>query len=199
MKKLQKLVLRKMLSWEDADDGMIFFMSVDGTHCRVEEPRPFSTIWSSHKYGGKAAVNYEIGLLISRAKLIWIYGPTAPGAMNDLDVARQELIPALRSYRDYNSLERMIIGDGIYIADDVSDVISTKNDYDPREIAEFKDRVSSRHECFNGFLKQWNVLDQRFRHELEFHRPCFEAVAAVCCYQLDNGSYSLFDPYTATS
>ena len=92
---IARLLQLKMLSWEDTDDGMIFFMSIDGTHCPINEPRPFSTIWSSHKFGGSAAVNYEIGLSISRAKLIWLYGPTPPGAFNDLDVARQELIPAI--------------------------------------------------------------------------------------------------------
>jgi hypothetical protein len=29
---------------DDGDDGFIFIMSVDGTHCQhIEEPRPFST------------------------------------------------------------------------------------------------------------------------------------------------------------
>ncbi|CAB9527100.1 hypothetical protein SEMRO_1942_G306740.1 [Seminavis robusta] len=58
VKKIQKLLKGKMLTWEEADDGMIFFLTVDGTHCPIEEPRPFSKIWSSHKFGGDAALNY---------------------------------------------------------------------------------------------------------------------------------------------
>ena len=88
-----------------------------------------------------------------------------------------------------------MIADGIYKADDVSDVFSTKNDYDPWEIAKFKDRVGSRHECFNNMLKRWTILNENFRHDLECHRECMEAVCAICCYQLDNGSYNLFDSY----
>ena len=188
---LQRLLPSKMLSWEDADDGMFFFLSVDGTHCPIEEPRPFSTIWSSHKFGGHAAVNYEIGISISRPKLIWLYGSTQPGAHNDLEVARQELIPALRQY----GRGRRAMGDGICAALDVTDVISTKNAYDPREIEEFKDRVGSRHECYNKFLKNFQVLKEKFRHELDTHKAHFEAVNTLACYQLDNGSYNLWDSY----
>jgi hypothetical protein len=50
--------------WNEHNDGIIFFMSVDGTHCPIEEPHPFSKKWSSHKFGGKPGLNYEIGLKI---------------------------------------------------------------------------------------------------------------------------------------
>jgi hypothetical protein len=175
---------------------MIFFLSLDGTHCPINEPRPFSTIWSSHKLGGHAGVNYEVGLSISRPKLIWLYGPTQPGAQNDLEVAKSELVPAVQAY---GQGQRWVIADGIYAAEEVSDVFSTKNDYDPREIAAFKERVSARHESFNNLLKKWKILAVKFRiHDLAWHKPCFEAVACICCYQLDNDSYSLFDSYPIT-
>ena len=67
---------------------------------------------------------------------------------------------------------------------------------DHRDLAYFKDRALSRHEIFNSFLKKWKVLDEVFRaHDLDDHQVCFEAVAAIACYQLDNGNYSLLDPY----
>lgn len=97
---IASLLMIKMQSWEEAvdEDGMIYFMVLDGTHSPINEPHPFSTIWSSHKEGHDTAINYEIGISISRPKLLWLYGPTQPGAMNDLEVAREELIPALRAF-----------------------------------------------------------------------------------------------------
>jgi hypothetical protein len=200
--KIQKLQPRKMLTFEQADDGLVFFMTVDGTHCPIREPRPFSTIWSSHKQGGKAGLNYEVGLSIHKEKLVWVHGPTPPGLHNDLDVAREALIPALRAFnKDHpQPINRRILADGIYAAKSVADIISTKNEFDPREIEEFKDRATARQEYFNNNLKKWKVLSTEFRHDrkgdfLLYHRECFHCVAAICCYQIDNGSYSLFDPY----
>ena len=89
-----------------------------------------------------------------------------------------------------------MIADDIYKDQEIADVISNRNELDPRDLAYFKDRALSRHEIFNSFLKKWKVLDEVFRaHDLDDHQVCFEAVAAIACYQLDNGSYSLLDPY----
>jgi hypothetical protein len=112
--------------------------------------------------------------------------------MNDLDVARKELIPAIRQFGGGN---KRILADGIYGAANVSNVMSTKNVYDPREIDEFKERVGSRHEAFNSLLKIWKVLGERFTGPLDDHREHMEAVCSIVCFQLDNGSYSLFDTY----
>jgi hypothetical protein len=51
--KVAFLSLQISSSWDEAiDNDLVFFMSVDGTHCPIEEPRPFSTEWSSFKLGG---------------------------------------------------------------------------------------------------------------------------------------------------
>ena len=42
--KIQWLLQLKMLSFEESEDGLVYVMSVDGTHCRIQEPRPFSKI-----------------------------------------------------------------------------------------------------------------------------------------------------------
>jgi hypothetical protein len=200
--KIQKLLPKKMCTFEEADDGLVFFMTVDGTHCPIREPRPFSTIWSSHKQGGKAGLNYEIGLSIHKQRLMWIHGPTPPGLHNDLDVAREALLPAVRAFNDSHpqAVNRRILADGIYAAKAESDIFSTKNEFDPREVEEFKDRAMARHEFFNNHLKKWKILATEFRHDrkgdfLLYHRECFDCVAVICCYQVDNGNYDLFDPY----
>lgn len=40
-------------------------MPVDGTDFRIEEPKPFSSGWYSHKFNGPG-VRYEVGLAIQR-------------------------------------------------------------------------------------------------------------------------------------
>ena len=66
-------------------------MSVDGTHAPTEEIRPFSTKWSSHKLGGSAGLNYELGILLNKPRLAWCHGPTPAGEKNDLGVFQEEL------------------------------------------------------------------------------------------------------------
>ena len=67
-----------------------FFLSNDGTHCPIQEPRPWSQKWSSHKLGGKAGVAYEIGLQTQSDDLAWVHGPF-PAGVGDLDIFRDML------------------------------------------------------------------------------------------------------------
>jgi hypothetical protein len=102
--------------------------------------------------GGKAGLNYEIGIKISESKLLWIYGPTPPGLKPDIAVFRESLKTNLPR-------GKRVIGDDGYRGE--PDYISTKNEFDPREVAEFKERVLARHESFNQRLKIFNCLKKR--------------------------------------
>ena len=63
-------------------------MTVNGTHCAVEEPK--DRIWSqdreyySHKYN-RSGINYELGISIAENKHIWINGPFKAGK-NDVSI-----------------------------------------------------------------------------------------------------------------
>lgn len=74
--KLCKAIIKTLDDWYDR---LHYMLLVDGVHCHITEPRPFSTEWLSHKCGGKPAVNYELGVLLHKSQLTWIYGPTCPG------------------------------------------------------------------------------------------------------------------------
>lgn len=63
---------------------LIFLISVDGTDCRIEEPRPFSTKWFSQKFKGPA-VKYEVALDLLTGDCVWINGPFQ-GGTNDLTI-----------------------------------------------------------------------------------------------------------------
>jgi len=187
--RMKALLAAKMGEFSDIDNELIFIFSIDGTHCPIWEPRPFSTEWSSHKLGKKPAVNYELAIRLDVPKLMWVYGPTRPGKDNDIDVFRmklkQKMTDELPGWR--------IIGDKGYTGE--ADIISTFNEFDTRELWEFKDRAQARHETFNQRLKCYKILSTKFRHGVENHRVAFEACCAVVCYQIESGGTSLFDPY----
>ena len=172
--------------WEDVDEGYVFMLSVDGTHCPINEPFPFSKGWSSYKLGGNAGVNYELGIKINRPQLVWVRGPTQPGKENDIMVFRQALMHAIPA-------NTRAIGDAGYAGE--PDKISISSELDPIALAEFKRRVKSRHESFNQRLKCYKCLTTKFRHGVENHANAFRAVCAITQYQLDNGSTSLMNPY----
>jgi hypothetical protein len=88
---------------------------------------------------------------------------------------------------------RKVIADEGYRGE--SDIISTRNELDPRDIAEFKERVMSRHETFNQRLKNFDCLSTKFRHGVDKHKVAFEAVCAIVMYEIENGGTTLFDPY----
>lgn len=193
---LSKALDLLMPSWEDTDDGFTYFLSVDGTHCPINEPRPFSEVWSSFKFGGSAGLNYEFGLQINRDKLIWLCGRVPCGETNDCGVFKRALKPRLLQF----GRGKLIVADSIYSPD--TDLVATRNDYDPPEVARFKERVCARHEFFNHYVKLFQIFKKKFRHEssdsngmMIFHGECMRAVLAVQCTQLDNGSINLFDPY----
>ena len=94
--------------------------------------------------------------------------------------------------KDNIPVGKRVIGDRGYTGE--PDIISTQNEFDPREIAEFKERVLSRHETFNGRLKGFKCLSTKFRHGVENHKVAFEVVCVIVQYEMENGS-PLFDRY----
>jgi hypothetical protein len=65
--------------------------------------------------------------------------------------------------------------------------ISRHNMFDSPMVRIFKKRARARHEAFNGRIKNFSVLDQRFRHGVAKHKACFEAVCVMVQYDMENG------------
>ena len=74
------------------DDGLEIGMTIDGIHCEMTEPRPFSTSHASHKKGGEPCLDCELGVLTHKDKLAWINGPF-PSATHDRAVFRVCTLP----------------------------------------------------------------------------------------------------------
>ena len=103
------LLLDTMLTpIEDTEDEAIFILSLDGTHCPIEEPRPWSSKWSSHKLGNKAGLAYEVGLRISSPELVWVHGPFPPGEYNDLQIFRDKLKGKLQTLNSQLTVEKKV-------------------------------------------------------------------------------------------
>jgi hypothetical protein len=150
-------------------------------------------MWSSHKLGGRAGVNYEIALCIYKPTLLWINGPVPAGLKNDIAIYKGDLMERNRQYA--TSVGRSVKGIGDKGYRGAGEFLSTRNPFDSEDVYEFKDRVLARHETYNSRLKNWQVLTKLFRHDLDFHGVCFRAINTVLVYQLNNGSVTLFDGY----
>jgi hypothetical protein len=153
---------------------------VDGVHCRTGECRknPTSKRYS-HKFGGPGLA-YELGISIRENRLVWINGPFLPST-HDITIFRKPhgLMSKIPD-------GKRAIGDGGYKGEPSK--VATKNHLDSEEVAKFKNRVRARHETFNGRIKFFKVLDERFRHGLDKHKVCFEAVCVLTQYELENGN-----------
>ena len=151
-----------------ADDTPIFLISVDGVHCRIEEPShpqlSKNPEFYSHKFR-QVGVNYEIAVSVFTNSVVWVKGPV-PVGKPDIDVFRNDglknMIPA----------GKRVIADKRYGGEKA--IISTPNSHDPPELQKFKSHAQSCHESFNRWLKEFGCLEQHFRHFFENTSWCLK-------------------------
>ena len=179
-------ILSTKIRLEDAiDSEKILVLTVDGVHFRTREIRKEpSSSWYSHKHKGPG-VTYELGISIWESKLVWIHGPFKAGK-NDVgmfkgDGGLEEKVPA----------SKRVLGDSAYKS---SSKASVKDALDSRELKSFKNRALARHETFNGRIKTFSVLENRWRHCLTKHKSVLEAVCILVQYDMENG-FPLFEVY----
>lgn len=168
---------------EDIDNDVYFVGSIDGVHFRINEPRKEpSSSWFSHKSNGPG-LTYEIVMSIYTSKVLWANGPF-PAGKSDISM-----------FREGGLLERMpeggrLVGDEGYRGE--PGFISTQNNFDSDELADFKKRARARHETFNGRLKNFAILSDVFRHNHKKHQIVFDSVCAIAQYEINN-NHPLFD------
>jgi hypothetical protein len=175
---------------------------MDGIHYVIDEPRPFSKKYSSHKEGGNAGLVYEYCVYTHKDKVVWINGPF-PAGTNDIAVLHMKLKAAIKKKQDDRNNTFRVIADDGYFALELLELLSYRNEFDPSEISWFKDRSLSRHEKFNGLTKAYACLTTKFRHDRgdnpdwkhPRHKACVEAICVTIQYEFDAGCKSLFDPY----
>jgi hypothetical protein len=180
VEKVQALKAEKIVWPNDYGGDDIWVLSVDGTHCWIQEPQ--HPTWSqdksyySHKYA-KAGMNYELGISLSESKLLWMNGPFKAGGNDKLVLKNKGLKTKLLS------LGKKAIGDCGYFGHQTA--VVCPNPRDNRKVAKFKSRALKRHETFNGRTKVFDCLSGRFRHSTDRFKNCFEAVCVIVQYQIE--------------
>jgi hypothetical protein len=166
----------------DSDD--VFVISIDGTHCRINEPRGEpSAKWFSKKFS-QAGLSYELGIAIRSNQLVWVNGPF-PASEHDITIYRKE--GGLKARIPEG---KRLVGDEGYKGE--SQTISTRNALDSPIVKSFKRRTRARHETFNGRLKNFKILAERFRHGVAKHKAVFETACVIVQYDMENG-HPMFD------
>ena len=156
----------------------VALMSIDGTDCRIQEPRPFNKRWFSHKFHS-AGLRYEVGLAIDGG-IVWISGPFPCGEWPDLAIARAGILQMLE-------FGEKVIADAGYRGDNRVISPSGLNNFSAR----LHSLIRARHETLNARLKIFNVLSHVFRHNIMKHSMCFHAVANIVQLEIEAG-FELF-------
>jgi hypothetical protein len=164
-----------------------FIITVDGTHCKIEEPTfddfAENKKFYSHKFKS-AGLDYEVALSIFEPKCVWIAGPY-PAGKNDISVFRHKLKARMLEAREASGVDYQGIGDRGYRGE--SELLTVPSSVDTDEVKEFKGRALARQETFNSRLKCFDCLDERFRHGIEKHALCFRACVVIVQLQMNNG------------
>ena len=157
-------------------------MSIDGTDFRIPQQGPAvkGNPFSSHKFKGKCALRYELGVDIVEGNLVWIEGPCPAGKCSDIVIFRQTLIHHLDPF------ERVVADDG-YIGEAPVRVKAPGLRLDSSEDRAMQSVVRSRHETLNGRFKFWEILKQPFRHDILEHGQIFRAIAVIIQLGIDEG------------
>lgn len=166
-----------------SDNGSICKITLDGTDCPIQEPRPFSPRWYSHKFKA-AGLRYEVGLCIQTGWIVWVNGPYACGRYPDLTIARDKIV---------NFLHRgeKILADGGYRDGRVyMETPTGLNNYDQR----MKKLARARHETVNSRLKIFSILRKLYRHDLNSHRMVFHSIAVMTqiAIQVDHPLFQIY-------
>lgn len=191
VKKIRNLKWMKIV-WPKFKPSDVWVMTVDGTHLVTLEPGdsdvPKDPAYFSFKHHS-AGFNYEVGIDLFTSKCIWLSGPHKAGTYNDAKIFKEK---GLRSKLRKHG--KKAIADEGYRG--FPGEISTANSLDSAAVAEFKVRARQRHEIYNGKLKQFEILSDRFRcknnpkDELtvaEKLQMCFEAVNVLVAYKMEFG------------
>jgi len=184
--KSEKIAFPSRWSPDDTQPESTFILLVDRVHCRMHEPMHGTCSKNpkccSHKFK-QAGLDYEIALSIFENKCVWVNGPF-PAGKNDISVFRS--LDGLKEKMTTVANGKLGIADLGYRGEAAT--LTTPNSHDDSAVREFKSRVLARHEKFNGQVKNFGCLSERFRHCIVKHQMCFDSIVVICQHQLENGS-----------
>lgn len=148
-------------------------VTLDGTDFRIMEPTLFNPKWFSHKTHGPG-VRYEIGISIANADIVWASGGFPCGEWPDIEIAKD-------LYLFYANNEITLADKGYRL-----------QNYFKQPTTHYERSLLARHESLNGRLKQFEILNVRFRNKLQKHPSVFHACVNIVQVCIDDGE-KLFD------
>ncbi len=122
-------------------------MSIDDTNFHILQKGVMTrgNKFASHKYGGKSALRYKLGLDILEGNLVWIEGPYATGEYPNISIFQN----CLKNFLDPN---KRVVADQGYVRE--APEFECQNSTTLRaDHCEMIWRVSAKHETINVRLK----------------------------------------------
>jgi len=148
-------------------------------HCRFHEVKNATLSkdkkFYSHKFNGPGLA-YELALDIWEDRLVWMRGPFKAGK-GDYDIFQEEL-------RKKMPRGKVAVVDRGYKKKG-DNKVAPPNSHDEAQLQKFKARARMRQENFNCRIKKYDCLKYDFRHSMERHGDCFEAVCVICVYEME--------------
>jgi hypothetical protein len=148
-------------------------MTIDRTDFRIQQKgvAKRGNAFGSHKYAGKAALRYELGIDILKGNLVWVEGPYPANAWPDIKIFLNTLACHLLPG------ERVEANNGYVGHPDK--IKCPNNDCNPERNLGMQSAARSRHETFNDRLKNWGILERTYRHDIELHGTVFSACVVI--------------------
>ena len=158
---------------KEGDDTLI---TVDCTDCDIEEIQPFKAVYWSHK-SNHAAFKYEVAVSIRGGDIVWVSGPW-PAAVSD------KKIFALHLAEHLGDNEFAEVDNG-YSKTDKAMIPGAGESFLHKKL---KSQARGRQENFNGWLKVFCILKNKFRKsDPTKHYIAFNAVAILVQLGQENG------------
>lgn len=195
IRKIEALKAKK-IKWDNSlgdANKSAFIGTVDDVDCVIWEKRAHhnmnidkSFFTQKHNHAG---LKYELIMHLTKPKCMSIVGPMKAGT-HDMEVFRVKSKGKMKSMPG-----KILIADSIFKAgkkpehQDEVGMFALPNSADPEELQRFKSRARARHESFNGRLKYFSFLHDRYRGvDIDKHGSAFKAICVIVQYQMDNGS-----------
>jgi hypothetical protein len=121
-----------------------------------------------------------VAISILGGDIVWVNGPYPPGRYNDLLIFRDALISNLEEG------ERVEADDG-YLGEAPQFVKCPASVTARSECLAMQSRIRNRQETVNLRFKMWNILSQRFRHDLSLHGDVVTAIAVITQLSIEAG------------
>ena len=194
VKKIAALKKQKIV-WEKNNSLVpighpVFKVTIDGVDFKTREKGTVNRRQDNKKCSMKfksCGKKYMIAMSICNSRCVFL-SKDYDGAVQDkemfLDCGLKDLLLP----------NEMIIADRGFLFDEkkhpeLVTMFATPNlGVDSKELNNFKSRARCRHETFNGRIKNFSILQDKYHHAYDNHHFAVEAVCVIVQYQMENGA-----------